>query len=128
MQFLLKTKDCSNAIPAENKKNCSQVMESNVTEDLVYNEEQKAQDSSSNASSTGKFEHLEEKVELKVSSYYYLLIIKSITVYASDLTHTLCSTRVRKLHLASSLWSSYLESRIKLLILLDQLPRSTRTM
>jgi hypothetical protein len=117
-----------NAIPAENKKNCSQVMESNVTEDLVYNEEQKAQDSSSNASSTGKFEHLEEKVELKVSSYYYLLILKSITVYASDLTHTLCSIRVKKLHLASSLWSSYLESRIKLPILLDQLPRSTRTM
>jgi hypothetical protein len=49
-------------------------MESNVTEHLVHNEEQKAHDSSSNASSTGKFEHQEEKVELKVSSYCYLLI------------------------------------------------------
>ncbi|XP_010235365.1 uncharacterized protein LOC100831359 isoform X2 [Brachypodium distachyon] len=41
------------------------VVESNVTEHLVYNEEQKAQDSSSNASSTGKFEHQEETAELK---------------------------------------------------------------
>jgi len=41
------------------------VVESNVTENLVYSEEQKTHDSSSNASSTGKFEHQEEKVELK---------------------------------------------------------------
>ncbi|CAM0911766.1 unnamed protein product [Alopecurus aequalis] len=41
-------------------------MDSNVTEHLVYSDEQKAHDSSSNASSTGKFEHQEEKPELKV--------------------------------------------------------------
>ncbi|XP_048545807.1 uncharacterized protein LOC125524820 isoform X1 [Triticum urartu] len=40
------------------------VMESNVTEHF-YNEEQKAHDSSSNASSTGKFERQEERSESK---------------------------------------------------------------
>uniref|UniRef100_A0ACD5Y8G3 Uncharacterized protein n=1 Tax=Avena sativa TaxID=4498 RepID=A0ACD5Y8G3_AVESA len=43
------------------------VVESNVTENLVYNEEQKTHDSSSNGSSTGKFEHQEEKGE-KIAS------------------------------------------------------------
>ncbi|KAM0913303.1 hypothetical protein ACQ4PT_012248 [Festuca glaucescens] len=55
---------CSISVVAESTHE-PKVMESNVTEHLVHNEEQKAQDSSSNASSTGKFEHQEEKVELK---------------------------------------------------------------
>ncbi|KAF7101331.1 hypothetical protein CFC21_102695 [Triticum aestivum] len=42
----------------------SKVMESNVTEHF-YNEEQKAHDSSSSASSTGKFERQEERSESK---------------------------------------------------------------